>query len=299
MGWLTAGDGYEIALVAGRVVARTAAGPAGAGAPGEGPAGVSEELPEALRDRPEVIELQRLAQWLEWHADECAERVRTWMVSSLPVPTALLGRVWPDEAWQAALRNLVVVSEGEGERGILRDVEEEGVLRVVDGGGRSLRIEAAAVTIPHPVLLPDLAALRDRAAELGAVQGVEQLHRAVWHRPADAEEAARAVHAFAGAEYRSWFALSGRATALGYKVAGRAATDRIREAGRVLTASVGIGDPYTEERAWTGALGWSEGRGRALAPAEVGPVAWSEGMRMAAALYAGGTPPPDGDADVR
>jgi hypothetical protein len=32
---------------------------------------------------------------------------------------------------------------------------------------------------------------------------------------------------------------------------------------------------------------WTDSAGRALKLGQVGPVAWSEGMRMAAALYAG------------
>ncbi|CAL9643533.1 hypothetical protein SUDANB176_06410 [Streptomyces sp. enrichment culture] len=61
--------------------------------------------------------------------------------------------------------------------------------------------------MPHPVLLPDLEELRTFAAGLGVVQGVEQLHRATWHKPADVDGAARAVTEFAGAEHRSWFHL--------------------------------------------------------------------------------------------
>lgn len=37
----------------------------------------------------------------------------------------------------------------------------------------------------------------------------------------------------------------------------------------------------------TGSLTWQDQDGRALPLSEVGQVAWSEGMRMAAALYAG------------
>jgi hypothetical protein len=33
------------------------------------------------------------------------------MVSSLPVPTGLSARVWPDEAWQSALRDMAVVGD--------------------------------------------------------------------------------------------------------------------------------------------------------------------------------------------
>ncbi|GHB15392.1 hypothetical protein GCM10010377_00730 [Streptomyces viridiviolaceus] len=287
MGWLAAGDSYEVALVEGRVVARSV--------PGESPAGQGRGLPAEIRDRPEVHELQRFAEWLERHAAECATQVDTWMVSSLPVPTVLLAQVWPDEAWQAALRDIVVVGDGPDEVGFLRDADGSGVLRVVNLDGETVRLAPRTVTMPHPVLLPELEELRAFAADLGVTQGVEQIHRATWHKPGGIDPAADRVTEFAGAEYRSWFHLSARVTSLGYKVSGSSATDRIRDGGRTFTAAVGMSDPFTEEKAWTGSLTWSDQDGQRLLPlTEVGPVAWSEGMRMAAALHAGRTVTADG-----
>ncbi|WP_121703985.1 DUF4132 domain-containing protein [Streptomyces sp. E5N298] len=289
MGWLAAGDTYEVALVGGRVVARSASSTPAAEGQRE------RTLPAEIRDRPEVVELQRFAEWLDRHAAECVAQVDHWMVSSLPVPTGLLARVWPDEAWQAALRDIVVVGEGPDEVGFLRDADESDGLRVVNLDGETVRLTPRTVTMPHPVLLPDLEELRTFAAELGVVQGVEQIHRATWPVPGETDAAdTDVVTEFAGAEYRSWFHLSARATSLGYQVSGSRIIDRVRDAGRVFTASVGMSDPYTEEKAWTGGLSWSHGDGyRSLPLHEVGPVAWSEGMRMAAALHAGRTAPAD------
>ncbi|MEU1048562.1 DUF4132 domain-containing protein [Streptomyces sp. NPDC005897] len=289
MGWLAAGDTYEVALVEGRVVARSASSSPAAEGQWE------RTLPAELRDRPEVVELQRFAEWLDRHAAECVARVDHWMVSSLPVPTGLLARVWPDEAWQAVLRDIVVVGEGPDEVGFLRAADESDGLRVVNLDGETVRLTPRTVTMPHPVLLPDLEELRSFAAELGVVQGVEQIHRATWPVPGETDAAdTDVVTEFAGAEYRSWFHLSARATSLGYQVSGSRIVDRVRDAGRVFTASVGMSDPYTEEKAWTGGLSWSHGDGyRSLPLHEVGPVAWSEGMRMAAALHAGRAAPAD------
>lgn len=296
MGWLAAGDTYEVALVKGKVVARFRSTEVDtpAGAP---PAGRRRTLPEEIRDRPEVLELQRFAEWLERHAAECAAQVDAWMVSSLPVPAGLLARLWPDEAWQSALRDIVVVGDGPDETGFLRDTDDSGGLRVVNLDGETVRLAPRTVTMPHPVLLPDLEELRTFAAELGVTQGVEQIHRATWHKPAGIDGSAHSVREFAGAEYRSWFHLSSRITSLGYKVSGNSAVDRILDGGRVVTASVGMSHSYEEEMAWTGDLDWSDGDGRrSLRLAEVGPVAWSEGMRMAAALHAGRTVTEDGTA---
>ncbi|GAA1197095.1 DUF4132 domain-containing protein [Kitasatospora gansuensis] len=281
MGWLAAGEGYEVALVEGRVTARSTGGRT------EGRQ--LKTLPKAVREHPETDRLRRFAEWLDRHAASCVAQADAWMVSSLPVPTGLLARVWPDEAWQAALRDLVVVGADEDEAGLLRDVTADGELRLVDLDGETVRISPATVTFPHPVLLPDLDDLREFAAELGVVQGAEQIHRATWLRPAEFGENSTEVKDFAGGRYPSRFGLAARASALGYRVSGGYATSRVRDGGRTVEAHVWIGEPYYDGDSETGGLSWHDQDGRVIALPEVGAVAWSEGMRMAAALYAGRT----------
>lgn len=277
MGWLAAGDGYEVALVEGRVAARATTGRA---------AGRQlKSLPKQVREHPEVERLRRLAEWLDRHEATCVARVDAWMVSSLPVPTGLVARVWPDEAWRSVLRDLVVV--GDDEAGFLRDVTGSGELRTVNLDGETVRMSPETVTLPHPVLLPDLEDLREFAAELGVTQRVEQIHRATWERPAEHAEKATEVTEFAGGRFASRFGLAARATSLGYRVSGGYATCAVRDAGRSAEASVWIGEPYWDGGTETGNLTWNDPDGRRLPLREVGPVAWSEGMRMAAALYAG------------
>ncbi|MDX3643662.1 DUF4132 domain-containing protein [Streptomyces sp. MB09-02B] len=279
MGWLSAGDAYEVALVEGRVAARATSGRA---------AGRQlKSLPKALKDHPEVDRLRRFAEWLDRHATACVAQVDAWMVSSLPVPTGLLARVWPDEAWQAALRDLAVVGDNPDEVGFLRGATDTGELRVVNLDGETVRLSPRTVTLPHPVLLPDLDDIREFAAELGIVQRVEQIHRATWRRPDGLAAKATQVREFTGGRYRSRFALAARATSLGYRVSGGYATARVRDGERTVEACVWIGEPYWDEEAETGSLTWQDQDGHALPLGEVGPVAWSEGMRMAAALYAG------------
>ncbi|MFD1935658.1 MULTISPECIES: DUF4132 domain-containing protein [Nonomuraea] len=279
MGWLAAGDGYEVALIEGRVAARATSGRA---------AGRQlKSLPKALKEHPEVDRLRRLAEWLDRHAAACVAQVDLWMVSALPVPTGLLARVWPDEAWQSALRDMAVVGDDPDEVGFLRDATDAGELRVVNLDGETVRLSPTTVTLPHPVLLPDLDDLREFAAELGLVQKVEQIHRATWHKPAELAEKATEVKEFAGGRYDSRFGLAARATSLGYRVSGGYATCRVRDAERITEASVWIGEPYWDDEVTTGGLSWNDQEGRSLPLREVGPVAWSEGMRMAAALYAG------------
>ncbi|MFJ8014836.1 DUF4132 domain-containing protein [Streptomyces sp. NPDC096339] len=279
MAWLAAGEGYEISLVEGRVAARSTTGRA---------AGRQlKSLPKALREHPEVDRLRRLSEWLDRHAAACAAQVDTWMVSSLPVPTELLARVWPDEAWQRALRDVAVVGDDPDEVGFLRDATESGELKVVNLDGETVRLSPRTVTLPHPVLLPDLDDVREFAAELGIAQGVEQIHRATWQKPDGLAGNATEVRDYAGGKFPTRFSLAARATSLGYRVSGGYATCKVRDSGRGTEAAVWIGEPYYEDETTTGALSWHDENGRAVSLPDVGPVAWSEGMRMAAALYAG------------
>ncbi|MBD0710861.1 MULTISPECIES: DUF4132 domain-containing protein [unclassified Streptomyces] len=285
MAWLAVGEGYEITLDDGRVVARRSEGRQ------------LKTLPKALRDHPETDRLRRLSEWLDRHLAACVAQVDTWMVSSLPVPTALIARVWPDEAWQSALRDMAVVGDDPDEVGFLRDVTEDGELKVVDLDGETVRLSPRTVTLPHPVLLPDLEDVRDFAAELGITQRVEQIHRPTWTRPATGLAAsATEIRDYAGGKFPSRFGIAGRATALGYRVSGGYATCKVRDGGLSTEASVWIGEPYWDGESETGGLGWRDEDGRAVRLSEVGPVAWSEGMRMAAALYAGRTIEKGGDA---
>ncbi|WP_030712323.1 DUF4132 domain-containing protein [Streptomyces sp. NRRL F-2580] len=288
MAWLAAGEGYEIALEEGRVVARSATGRT---------AGRQlKTLPKALKDHPEVDRLRRLTEWLDRHEAACVAQVDAWMVSSLPVPTGLLARVWPDEAWQHALRDMAVVGDDPDEVGFLRDATASGELKVVNLDGETVRLSPRTVTLPHPVLLPDLDDVREFAAELAIVQRVEQIHRATWQKPDGLTATATEVRDYAGGVFPTRFSLAARATALGYRVSGGYATCKVRDAGAGAEAAVWIGEPYYEDEMTTGALSWHDEDGRTVPLATVGPVAWSEGMRMAAALYAGRKIEEGGDA---
>lgn len=274
MGWLPVGDSYEIGLVDGKVAARST-GPRATGRP-------LKTLPKALRDDPEVDRLRQLAQWLDRHAQECQAHVNAWVVSSLPVPTGLLTRVWPDPAWQDALRDLVVLGDDPAAPGFLRDVTDTGDLRVVDLDGETVRLSPAVATLPHPVRLPDLADLREFANELDISQRVEQLHRGTWEKPADLRDRETTVTDFRGVKVAN--RLAARAAARGFRVAGSRVTCRAWEGGRTVEAALWFDEDYWDSEATLGTLSWSVVDGPTLRLTEVGPVAWSEGMRMATAL---------------
>ncbi|MEV6396750.1 DUF4132 domain-containing protein [Streptomyces sp. NPDC051907] len=280
MGWIeTESGGYTVTLDGTRVLCRNAAGRA------------LKQVPPKLRDDAEVVRLRQLAEWLERHERECREQTDAWLVRSLPVPVALLARVWPDAAWQAALRDLVVAPVGadgtaDMERaGFLRDADPERGAGIVDLDGDSVRIEAETVLIPHPVLLEDLDELREFAVELGVAQGVEQLFREVWRRPDQTR--GHEVQTYANGRFEQLRHATARAVSLGYRVRGGEAVCPLVEGGRALEAAYWVGDEYPDQESLTGPLEWRDKDGRRLPLEQVGPVAWSEGERMAALVYAG------------
>ncbi|MGW4380619.1 DUF4132 domain-containing protein [Kitasatospora sp. NPDC004531] len=277
MAWLTAGD-YQVTLEPdGSVACRNAAGRR------------LKTVPPKLKDDPAVVGLRRLAEWLAAHERQCLATVERWMVRSLPVPAAVIVEVWADEAWRSVLRDLVVTGADGSVAGFLRDAAPGRGLGVVDLDGDTVRLTDAEIRIPHPVLLEDLDELREFAVELDVAQQLQQLHREVWHRPADLDPAATRVDTYAGGRYKELRELVGRCARAGHRVRGGYAVAPLVDGGRALEARVWVGDYYEYDQCETGPLGWAAADGRPVPLGEVGPVAWSEGMRMAAALYAGRT----------
>ncbi|MGW6913812.1 DUF4132 domain-containing protein [Kitasatospora sp. NPDC054939] len=279
MAWVETGSGgYQVALDDdGRVVCRNAAGR------------LLKTVPSKLNDDPVVAGLKQLTEWLAGHRRQCQEDVERWMVRSLPVPAAVVIAVWADEAWREVLRDLVVTGPDGAVAGFLRGADPERGLGLVDLDGDTVRLTDGEIRIPHPVLLDDLDDLREFAVELGVSQQVQQLYREVWHRPDDADARSAAVTSYTGGRYKELRELVGRCNRLGYRVRGGHAVLPVVEDGRAVEARVWVGDYYDYDECETGDLGWTGPDGKALPLGEVGPVAWSEGMRMAAGLYAGRT----------
>jgi hypothetical protein len=278
MTWLDAGNGYQVRLTeAGKVVCRNAKGKTLA------------SVPSALKDDPEVVRLRQLAEWLQRHRAECRATVDRWMVRSLPVATAVLAEAWPDPAWAEQLRDLVVVA-GEGAEetvGFLREADFERGVGLVTLDGDTRRLNPDTVRVPHPVLLADLEELREFGAELGVDQQVQQLFRQTFARPAGFEPGATSVSDYAQGKFEQLNHAVGRCRTLGYQVKGGYVVCPVFEAGRTVEARFWIGGDYPEAETYTGELLWSHPDGTSVPLTGVGPVAWSEGMRMAASVYAG------------
>ncbi len=274
MGWLDAASGYQVRLAEnGRIQCRNGKGK------------LLSSTPASIKDDPQVVQLRQLAEWLTRHEAECLSAVDGWMVRSLPVPTALLTEVWADAAWAAALRDLVVTAEGE--TGFLRDVDAEKGLGVVTLDGDTVRMRPEVVSIPHPVLLDDLEELREFGAELGVEQKAQQLFRQTFVRPEGVPANRTSVDDYSGGKFEQLNHAHGRCRTLGYPVRGGDAVYSAFEDGRVVEARFWIGSDYPEGETWTGELRWALEDGTAVPLSDVGPVAWSEGMRMASAIHAG------------
>ena len=275
MGWLDAGSGYQVRIGdRGKVQCRNAKGK------------VLASVPAALKEDPQVVRLRQLTEWLDRHDAACRATVDEWMVRSLPVPTALLTQVWADTSWAAALRDLVITA-GPGEVGFLRDADAERGLGVVTLDGDTVRLTPETVLVPHPVLLEDLEELREFGAELGVEQQVQQLFRQTFVRPAVFEAGRRSVDEFSGGRFEQLNHAFSRCRTLGYPVRGGDAVYTAYENGVVVEARYWLGGDYPEGEAWTGDLRWTLADGTALPLSDVGPVSWSEGMRMASAIHAG------------
>jgi hypothetical protein len=301
--WLEAGDGYHLALVDNKVVCRNAKGKQ------------LSSVPASLKDDEVATNLRGLAEWLAGHSKECRERVDAWMLRSLPVPTALLCSVWDDPSWQSALRDCVVVQMNLGRAdhdavGLLRDAAD-GTIGIVDLDGNTKRWTCDQILIPHPVLLADLDDWREFTAELGVNQLVPQLFRETYVRPA-LEDAPLSISTYANGKYAQLRHVQSRASSHGYGVSGGFAVCKVFES-RTITAgskakpgSVNDGNAnedvaqtvMVEARMWigsdspeyetaTGELYWVDGEGNQLKGSAIGPVAWSEGNRMGADLFAG------------
>ncbi|MGN6104893.1 MAG: DUF4132 domain-containing protein [Kofleriaceae bacterium] len=280
LGWIDAGGGYQVTLDGGKLAARNDKGKRLAAVPKDVRASDAADQLEALRD------------WLAEHDRTCLATVERWMLRSLAVPRAVLEAVWEDPSWRRPLENAVVVAVGPdgardpGRAGLFRGVDPRRGVGIVDLDGETGWLAADLIAIPHPILLAQLDDWRELVTQLDVAQGVAQLHREIHHRPADLSAEAQSIDQFADGRFAQLVHATGKARALGYQVRGGFATCKVWDGGAVVEARYWIGSDVPDVETHTGPLGWVDARERPLSVAAVGPVAFSEGMRMAAAIYA-------------
>ncbi len=273
MQWIPIGTGHELAIRDGMIVARNSKGKELA------------SVPPAARKTAVWEDLDATLSFLHTHDAEAGAEVERWLLRSLPVPRTVLAEVWADEAWRSWLTDLVIAADDGKVAGFLRAADANG-LGIVDLDGESVTITAERVLLPHPALLADLDDLREFAVELGIKQRFDQLFREVHRRPDDISPDVVELAQYAGGEFEQLRFAAGRASSAGFKVSGGYATCLCFEDGEPVTARYWIGADSPEFETVTGDLHWVRDD-RIVPVAEVGPLAYSEGVRMAAHIFAG------------
>ncbi len=277
-GWVEAGKGVMLGIREGKLVAR-------------GKDGAPASVPAAAKTSATAERLTSAIEFLDDHARTCLATVETWMLRSLPVPRGVLEQVIADDAWRAALNDawVVPVANGKADRGaggFFRGVDPKKGIGVVDRDGETTWLAAETVLVPHPVLLDEVDDLRQMAVEIGVTQGISQLFRETFAQPATPPADPLAIDSYANGEFSQLNFAIGLAKKNGFRVRAGAAACRVLERGRIVEAryELGEGDPMYETT--TGSLAWVDDKQKTLAIADVPPVAFSEGMRMAALIFA-------------
>lgn len=278
--WLPAPEGYQVALLEGKVAARNSKGR------------VLSSVPAKLKDSEEVKSLRALQEWLDRHERECRARVEEWMLRSLPIPAPLVTAVWSDPAWAAPMQDLVVAPVDPDGRpawanaGLLRAVAADGI-KVVDLDGDTRVVRHPAFVAAHPVLLDELADWQELAVDLRATQGTDQLWRTTFARPGGVSADARSVNDFDGGRFDQLRFVLGRCRSLGFGVQGGYSVVPVWESGHLVEARFWVGSGNPEYRTEVGPLVWVDADGSTLSLGQVGKVAYSEGVRMASMVFAG------------
>ena len=276
--WVAAEKDYQLALVDGKLACQNPKGKQLA------------SVPKWLKESELAQQLTTLSDWLERHEAECRESVELWMMRSLPVPREILAAVWADPTWRNLLENLVVCAVdkqdlNQEESGFLKDIDKKKGVGVIDLDGESQWITTPTVAIPHPILLTDLSDFRELIVELNFEQPLDQLFRQTWE-PTEEQRAQTKIEEYQNGKFEQLNHAMGLCRRLGYRVRGGSATCAVWEDGKLTEARFWIGGEYPEAETWTGDLVFTDERERTVPIKDVGPVAFSEGVRMAAAIYA-------------
>lgn len=278
--WIDAGNGYSLALRDKKLVCRNAKGQ------------LLSSVPPAVKDGDVADQLREAVEWLSNHERECRETVEAWMLRSLVIPRGILQAVWSDGAWRAPLENTVVMPvdlDGRvspDQAGLFRGVDESKGIGVVNLDGETLWIDTPLVVIPHPILLPELNDFRDLLTDLDIKQGISQVFREIWPKSATLSAATTNLNTYSDGHFEQLNHALGRCRKLGYRVRGGWACGPVWEGGKLVEARYWIGADYPESETYTGELIWVDAKERTLKLADVGPVAFSEGNRMASLIYA-------------
>jgi hypothetical protein len=288
--WIPADKDYELAIEGKKLVCKNPKGKQLA------------SLPKWLRESELAVEMKSLVDWLGEHNLECQATVEMWMLRSLPVPRTAMVSVWDDPSWSGALQNLVVCPLDKKDNpipdqsGFLRGVDAKKGVGIVDLDGETQWLKVDRVMIPHPILLKELDDFRELATELGFKQVIDQLFRETWAAdPEKAEESS--ISEFSEGKFEALNHALGLCRRLGYRVRGGSATCPVWENGTLTEGRFWVGSDDPEYETHTGDLVFTDKMEKSVPLGKVGPVAYSEGMRMASAIYAKRVVKTDDDED--
>jgi len=248
-------------------------------------------VPAWLKDDAVVDQLQALKTWLDEHSLQCLHTIEHWMLRSLVIPREVIAEVWPDIAWRAALENMVIAAANAKGKidleqvGFLRDVDAKKGLGVIDLDGESKWLKTVSIAVPHPILIGELDELRELAGDLKVQQPIEQIYRPVY-QPTKDQASLTSIRDYQGGVFEQLNFALGTCRRLGYPVRGGYATCKIWEGTAPLEARYYIGGESPESETETGDLIFVGKTQQAVAIRDVGAVTFSEGVRMAAAIYA-------------
>ena len=248
-------------------------------------------VPKWLKETDLADQLVAMCEWLEGHRTECLRQIETWMLRSLPVPRDVLVQVWPDQDWREMLQNLVVCpidakgKSNAAQTGLLRDVDAKKGIGVVDRDGETQWIKAAQILIPHPILIDGLEDLREILSDLEFRQSVEQLFRPIFAVTEEQKELTQIMD-FSGGKFEQLNFCTSLCRRLGYPVRGGYACSKVWENSTPIEARFWVGDEYPESETYTSDLIFVDAEQIPQKIESIGPVTFSEGMRMASQIYA-------------
>ncbi|MDB5340056.1 MAG: hypothetical protein JWN70_5675, partial [Planctomycetaceae bacterium] len=155
----------------------------------------------------------------------------------------------------------------------------------IDLDGETQWLKVDAIAIPHPILLNELNDFRQLTIELTVQQKLDQLFRQTW-APTKEQLAGSSINDYGGGKFAQLNHALGLCRRLGYRVSGGYVCCPVWENGQQVEARYWIGSDDPEGETWTADLIFTDAKEHTMAVKDVGPVAFSEGMRMAAAIYA-------------
>lgn len=287
--WVDAENGYQLALVDGALACRNPKGKR------------LKSVPSAVKKGDAAERLLAVRDWLVEHERTCTEMVERFMLRSLPVSRPLLHAVWDDPAWQRPLRDTVVAAVNDAgeldteQAGFLRAVDEQRGIGVVNLDGETMWLDTAQVALPHPILLAEREDYRELATELEIEQGIPQLFRETFEKPKSLGDGQTRISDYADGRFEQLNFVLGKCRTLGYRVRGGFACCTVWEGRKVAEARFWIGAEDPEGETYTGDLSWVDDKEHPIELSGVGPVAFSEGTRMASAIYAARKVEDEGD----